>query len=437
MKNRGVLLLAAIVGLMLTACGEPKESAGTESDSTANRTTQEESQEPDNLPASQEYFSSDGAYKVILLEGLTQEDLLFQAGSTMMGLEGGSERTGFSAVSLGSYKSSVPGNPSVMESLEDFADHVTDLTFNNSGVTVSWEDTDAPSTEGAEQCLARAGVVKSGLSKGQAYGYFVESADSYFSVIIIGNDDDVAEARQVIGLEILERVAGQGGTKDFINGMTAVLDSVNGVNIRETFKMLADMDADASQLETLASRSRQTLSESWGIENSSDLKEMADWLMNEGHNQNALDFLGGYDGFHETDRDAFDTKLKEQDLDEGTYISLLAAYDAWSAYGNGAIAAWDLSRVGTIMDFGYASGYCTYEEAMDKTMEAAEKAQTLFDSWEDFNQSYLYGYSYWSEESLDDPDSSAAGRAELVNSLESQANGPFAVDWNTELKKEW
>lgn len=455
MKKRRLFFLAAAIGLMLTACGEPKEAEDIRSGSTAKNTTKETTREPEEssepkessepekssnpekLPASQEYISSDGAYKVILLEGLTQSDMQFQPGSTMMDLEGGSVRTGFSAISVGSYKSSVPGNPDDIESLEDFADYITNLIFNGSGVTVSWEDTDAPSVEGAERCQARAGVAKSGLSKGQAYGFFVESADSYFSVIIVGNDDDVEEARQIIGLEILDEATGQGGTKDFINGMTAVLDSVNGGNLREAYKLLVDLDTDASQLETLSSQARQSLSASWGVENSSDLMEMADWLIYEGHNQDAWYLLREYDGLYETDHDTFDAKLKEQDLDEETYISLLAAYDAWFAYGDGGIAAWDLSRVGTIMGFGYVSGYCTYEEAMVKTLEAAEKAQELYDSWEEFNQSYLYGYSYWAEESLNDPASSAAERAELVNSLASQANGPFSVDWKMDLEKEW
>lgn len=418
MKKRGVFLLALIIGLMLTACGG------------SNEDTKE-------VPvASQEYVSLDGAYKVILLEGLTQTDVQLQAGSTMMEFESES-RTGFSAMSLVSYKSNVFGTSNAIESLEDFADHIIDLVFNGSGMTVSWEDTDFLSAVGAERCLAREGVVRSGLSRGQAYGYFAESADSYFAVIILGNAGDVEEARQVIRLEILERAAVQGGTKDFINGMTAVLDSVNGGSIRETFKMLVDINTDERDLENMVSQAQQALSQSWGIENSFDLMEMADWLMNEGHNQNALELLKAYGGYNVADRDAFDAKLKGQNLDEGTYISLLAAYDAWSAYGDGAIAAWDLSRVGTIMGFGYASGYCTYEAAMDKTLEAAKKSQELFDSWEDFNQSYLYGYSYWAEESLDDPRSSAAGRADLVNSLASQTNGPFAVDWNITLAKEW
>ncbi|MDE6167613.1 MAG: DUF1266 domain-containing protein, partial [Acetatifactor sp.] len=306
-----------------------------------------------------------------------------------------------------------------------------------SGVTVSWETADAPSAEGVEQCIAREGVARRGASQGQAYGYYVESTDSYYSVVIIGNDDDVEEAKQIIALEILDGSSVQQGTKDFITSMTAVLDSVNGANVREVVKMLADMGGSESQLSVLAVQAQQSLSDSWGVESAADLLEMADWLMSEGHNQDALAFLKQYGGDTETTRDAFDAKLKEQNLDAGAYISLLAAYDAWSAYGDGAIAAWDLSRVGTIMGFGYAAGYCTYEEAMDKILEAAKKSQTLFDSWEDFNKSYLYGYSYWAEESLDDSESSAAERAALISSMESLAAGPFAADWNMELKKEW
>ena len=448
MKKSKVLLPVLTAGLILTACGGITEGRDTTSDSlslgistsgstASNSTASDTSQEAENLPATQEYVSVDGTYKVILLEGLTQDDMQFMPGSSMMALEGGSDRTGFSGASLGSPKTNVPGNPAQMESLEDYADYIIDMSLNGSGVTVSWEDADAPSTEGAERCLAREGTARSGMSKGKAYGYFVESADSYFSVIVMGNDGDVEDAKQVLALEILGGATAQTGTTGFLNSMTAVLDSVNGANVRETCKMLEDMGASSDELETLASSARQTLSNSWGIESAADLMETADWLMDEGHNQDAMEFLGEFNGTEETDRDAFDAMLQGQNLDQESYASLLAAYDAWTAYGDGAIAAWDLSRVGTIMSFGYAAGYCTYEEAMDKILEAAEKSQELFDSWEDFNKSYLYGYSYWAGESLDDPENSAAERAELVSSLEAQANGPFSLDWNMELTKEW
>lgn len=441
MNKRNVWLLAA-AALVLTACGEPEkttdkpDSAGSSADVPAQESQKDvqaqESQKPE--PASQEYVSSDGTFKVILPEGLEQTDMQLQAGSSMMGLEGGSSRKGFSAVALGSAKTSVPGNPGELESLEDYADYITGMILDGSGVTVDWENADAPSMEGAEQCIAREGTAKSGGGSGQAYGYYAATPDSYYSVVIIGNDDDVEEARQVLALELADVSSAQKGTTDFIDGMTAVLDSVNGASLRSAYKMLVDTGADESQLEQLASNAQQSLSSSWDIDSKDDLMETADWLMEEGHNKGALEALASYDG---TDRDAFESSLKEQGVDDGTRISLMAAYDAWAAYGDSAIAAWDLSRVGTIMGFGYAGGYCTYEEAMDKMLEAAEKSQELFDSWEDFNQSYLYGYSYWAEESLDDPDSSAAERASLVDSLEAQANGPFSAAWDMKLEKEW
>lgn len=438
LKKRGIFLLTAVISLMLAACGDSKDAAEkTASGGTGENTSTETIIETENLPASQEYISEDGAYKVILLEGLTQTDMQIQVGTTMMELDGGSERTGFSSIFMGSPKFNIPGNPDGIENLEDYADYITNLFLDGSGVTVSWKETDAPSVEGFERCLAREGTARAGTGRGQAYACYMESESCYLTVIILGNDDDVEEARQVISLEILDGAAAQGGTRDFIISMTAVLDSVNGANVRENFKMLVDMGADEEQLEELALQARLSLSNSWGIVDTAGLLEMADWLMNEGHNQEALELLQACGGTNETDRSAFEAGLREQSLSEETCIYLLAAYDAWSAYGNGAIAAWDLSRVGTIMSFGYAAGYCTYEEAMDKILEAAEKAQQLFGSWKDFNRSYLYGYSYWSEESLDDSESSAAERAELVNGMESQTNGPFSIDWNMELKKEW
>lgn len=159
--------------------------------------------------------------------------------------------------------------------------------------------------------------------------------------------------------------------------------------------------------------------------------------MSEGHNQSAMEALKEFHAAEAADRDSLKKQLEEAGEDEETCNSVLAAYDAWTAYGDAAISAWDLSRVNTIMSFGYAAGNCTYEEAMDKSLEAAKKAQEAFPSWGDFNQSYLDSYAFWTGEAWSDPDSSAAERVEIINTLESQVNGPFSVDWNMELQKDW
>ena len=46
------------------------------------------------------------------------------------------------------------------------------------------------------------------------------------------------------------------------------------------------------------------------MENADDLIEMADWLMTEGHNQDALDVLKEFGADGETQRDAFDAILQ-------------------------------------------------------------------------------------------------------------------------------
>lgn len=439
-KTTAVLVTAAALGLSVTACGSSNEPASATSGTTGaagmETTKAAEPQVYEELPESEEYTSVDGTYKVTLLKGLEQTDMQLQSNSSMMGLDGGSVRGGFSALSLGNPKGSVLGNPDKMENLEDFADHAIGLALDGTGVTVEWEDMEAKAPEGAGPCLARGGKATVSGSTGLAYGYFAETSDRYYSLIIIGNDDDVEDAKKVLSLELLDGAQTALDSKAFIRGMTAVLDTVNGASVMETVRTLTDMGAaDTSQLDAIKTQAAQSLADSWGIEDPAGLMEMADQLMNEGHNKDALEFLGQFNGTEAADRAALEAQLEGED--EETRNSALAAYDAWSAYGDAAIAAWDLSRVGTIMEFGYGAGFCTYEEALDKCLEAAKIAQEYFNSWEEFNQSYLYGYAYWLGEDPMDADSSTAERAGIVDTLSSQANGPFSVDWNTELEKEW
>ena len=162
-KKQAAILAAAALMSLMTACGGSGETADAEQD-----VKTEETKTPEELPASEEYTSVDGVYKVTLLEGLEQTDMQLQPNSSMMGLEGGSGHQGFSAVSMGSHKTNVPGNPAKMDSLEDFADHVVALALDGLGVSVDWTDVDAEAPEGAERCLAREGIARSGGSKGQA-----------------------------------------------------------------------------------------------------------------------------------------------------------------------------------------------------------------------------------------------------------------------------
>ena len=114
MKKSIILMFAVSISMMATACGNSKETKDASSavlsnaNDAATAKSQTQSQKP--LPESEEYSSADGLYKVTLLKGLTQSDMQIQANSSMMGLEGGTSRSGFSGIAMGSPKGSVPGN---------------------------------------------------------------------------------------------------------------------------------------------------------------------------------------------------------------------------------------------------------------------------------------------------------------------------------------
>ncbi len=440
-KKMAVSLTVVALAMMLAACGSSGETVDSEAKEEPEVAKEAESEEKsetvEELPEAEEYVSADGTYSVTLLNGLEQSDMQLAANTSMMALEDTGDRAGFSAIAMGSGKATVPGNPESMESLEDYADHLVNMALDGTGMTVDWEDAEAPAIEGVQRCIAREGTARMGLSSGMAYGCYAESADSYYGVLVIGNDDDVEDAKKVLSIKLLDASTAEKDTLDFISSMTAVLDTANGASVLDAYRSLENMGAGEEELSQISSQAVAALSESWGIEDTASLMEMADQLMSEGHNLDALQYLEDYGISEDMERDAVLEKLEGDNASEEDKNAVLAAYDARAAFGDAAISAWDLSRVGTIMGFGYAAGYCTYEEAMDKTLEAAIKAQESFSSWEEFNQSYLYGYVYWTGESMDDADSSAAQRAEIVETLSSQENGTFSVDWNMELKKEW
>ena len=129
----------------------------------------------------------------------------------------------------------------------------------------------------------------------------------------------------------MEGIQRSQGSQAFISVMTAVLNTLNGASVVETVRAMEEMGADESQMENIRSQAAQALSGSWGVEDAAGLMEQADWLINEGHNQNALEFLGEYGGTEVADRAALEAGLEGEEAE--TRNSVLAAYDAWTAYG--------------------------------------------------------------------------------------------------------
>ena len=144
-----------------------------------------------------------------------------------------------------------------------------------------------------------------------------------------------------------------------------------------------------------------------------------------------------YNGLSEYTRDELTHVLKDEsftDLDRTYYLGI---YDSVAAYGENAILAWDLSRALQLVSWYYIAGFYTYEEAMDVSLEIATELQTAYTSWDDMITSYLYGFQYWNEDDMSDPTSESYNRANIYKKLKEQEEGPYTIDWNHPLTKEW
>ena len=184
---------------------------------------------------------------------------------------------------------------------------------------------------------------------------------------------------------------------------------------------------------------KSVMERDWGIRDRQSAQSMISWLEKEGHNQALLKYYEEHDlGQYGTDIDlnaSWDSGQGE--ISDGEAARQMAAYMGYRTYGAYAASGWDYSRALMLLGQCYVAGYYTYEEAMDKSLELGKKLQSMFPSWEDFMQSYMYGFVYWSRSDSTEPQSEFQYRVSIYHYLDSLEDGPFKMDWNMELKKEW
>ena len=115
-------------------------------------------------------------------------------------------------------------------------------------------------------------------------------------------------------------------------------------------------------------------------------------------------------------------------------IRFLMQYGHRSEYKNkgneGDIGAWDYSRAMSLLSSAYVCAYISKQEALDRSLEVAKVIQSSYTSWDDFMNSYLKGYEYWSSHT-------PKGRWQIYENLRKQKNSLYNIPWNLELKREW
>ncbi|MEY8333720.1 DUF1266 domain-containing protein [Lachnospiraceae bacterium 47-T17] len=216
----------------------------------------------------------------------------------------------------------------------------------------------------------------------------------------------------------------------WFNGTWAVLGSINefdyesypGYEMNQTTKVLQ----------------QESLKQSWDVTDTESAQETMAWLMDEGGHRG--DYIEEMEYLEECGiTDAADGNYKDwmlenfdlgEDDPEGQAQSYADAYTFYTEHSESGIAAWDYSRAMSLCAFYYIAGYYTETEALDKSMEIAEKAQKEFSSWDDFYDSYFAGYEYWAQESSDD-------RRAIYEGIKVDENSPFKLDWNLTFEKTW
>lgn len=215
-------------------------------------------------------------------------------------------------------------------------------------------------------------------------------------------------------------------TVRFINGTYAMLTSANDWD----WNLVGGLKKNAANKMIAA----QVLDESWEIKDKASADESIDWLLTEGHSVQYLSDIDNY-GIASYTREEFDYALGESAEEDVAYFTLL--FDAYEKFGEDAIKAWDLCRATQLLGMCYVADYYTYEEALEKSLKVAQTIQQTYQSWEDMAQSYLYGYQYWSDDDVTDASSGSYARTQVYLELKDLEDGPYSVDWNTKLQKEW
>ena len=424
-QNTVRLLSAALLSIALLAgCGgSANESKGAAAGSGADAA---ETARPNAAT-----FTAENGMYAVSLPGTWSEDGNMGA-SNILSLSGDD---GAGLIVMGLTKAQLTAAGAEVKSLDDFYDFAEATMLNGAAASSAMDSAEAIPLPGFLGTFAAAG--KMTQANGASGDIFVQCAESetayYFIAFSAASgqyDKMLASLRDGMRFEELElpEAAPLTDTLCWFNAAYAVITSLNGGDL--------NLVAGFEPGEMIRQIEQGVLERDWGVTDRASLEETIDWLLTEGHNAGALSLLDDL-GAGGMSRDELIGFMEEIGFYEEELTDILAAYDAKAAYGENAIAGWDLSRAMSLMGWGYLAGYYTYEEAMDQSLETARRIQQTFGSWDDFFNSYFYGYSYWSEEALDDASSQAYARHALYEELKSDPAGVFRVDWNAALDKEW
>lgn len=181
------------------------------------------------------------------------------------------------------------------------------------------------------------------------------------------------------------------------------------------------------------------LKQSWSVVDRESAIETIEWLKEEGHRKTYREYQEELEqlGMLDMDVDVFVETLGSMEM-EGHLYRYVMVYSLYQAgMDEDVITAWDLCRVNQLCGYYYVCGYMTYEEAMDVSLENSLFLQGKYSSWEEMMDSYMLGYQFWQSDPCLSDDSPTLERYRYYEILLEMQDGPYSLDWDMELKKEW
>lgn len=148
---------------------------------------------------------------------------------------------------------------------------------------------------------------------------------------------------------------------------------------------------------------REVLKDSWGVEGKESLVTILAWLLKEGHHAQLTKLIAFCKANPvlesrtiERFREQFDQPLAYEDLSEDAFRrGLIYAESREAKLPPAGIRAWDIARYVHVLRLGYMSGFIHADESW-LHLRRLRGISREFSSWQDYVNSYVVGYRWWS-----------------------------------------
>lgn len=424
-KRQALIFCLALTcsAMLLQGCGDKSSKKDSAVSENSQKNTNGDEASKDYLSDMKEFSTTDKTVSIYFDQDWQTEDL------EMDFWLGAGNKKGDKAAAILQFPKS--GANMMANSIEMVAEMV-EASYNVSDK----ESTTAPSVPGMSEITAYTCKMTAGGVTGGAYLIYGETSYAYYALTYIADkltDEDIASFNascskfQENPPEVEDNFSSEmTDTLRWFNAAYAVLIDLNG----RDFNLFGGIPANDDSKTIM----QAGLADSWGVEDRASADENIDWILSEGHrvdfaeNMKALEDAGVT---ADTSTEDLVALLKDEyDFEDETANSFARAFGVYSEHGADAIAAWDYSRAMYLLSAYYHAGYYTEQEALDKSLEVAQTIQSMYESWDDFMDSYLWGYDYWAEEE-------STERREIYNKLKAQSDSPFRFDFKMNLEKTW